>query len=205
MSGHYTDSDEEDFHSRGMNERAWAGLEGYLVAGPSNIADEIIALLRSDHEISRKVRDILASALERGRGGYRPDPDDPDEARRPRLVIEGTGERGRLSKAVLVRRKWIKAAEQLETERNAGRNGVALALEIANKHGIDYEMMKKANKFYSTFIKEYSDTDSELNRSVGAFGYDDRSHEDHYYIARSTYIEREAAKVVGVSFEDLGD
>ena len=58
-----------------LNYRASRALEGDLVTyesyGAALVTEALVELLRSPHEISREVREQLADALDRGRGGYR--------------------------------------------------------------------------------------------------------------------------------------
>jgi hypothetical protein len=191
------------------NYRVISAMNGHLVAGPSEIADEIIDLLRSDCEISREARDGIAEALVRGRAGNRPRVDHPDDYS-PYLAVGGTGNRGKLSKAVLTRRKWFDAAEELANARLNGAKGAAPAIMIASKYGIDYGSINNATRFRNKFLKEYSDPNSDLHKLIANKGIRKEDiHEieeyDHWqYVCRTFYIEREASAVVGVTFEQFG-
>lgn len=191
------------------NYRVNSAMEGNLVAGPSEIADEIIELLRSDYEISREVRDELAEAFLRGRGGMRPRESDPDDVR-PYIAVAGGGDRARLSKAVLIRRKWFDAAELLDQKKLNGQKGDEVMHSVGKDYGLNYETMKKAKTFYNKFLIEFQDNESALCKSMRESGMDSEKyknlqlHAEWKDVARSFYIEREAAAVVGADFEQFG-
>lgn len=177
------------------NHRVFLGLNCDATFGPSNLAREIIALLRSPLEIAFEVREAIASALERGLDGNRLEERNEHGRLKPYIEIGGMGRDGRLNDAIWTRRKWFNAAEELEEIRKSGKRGYDAQAEIGARYGLGVDGMKKATSFRNKFLKEVRKPGNVLVAEVlnqsgsNDFDLDD---DDDYFQARSIFIERES-------------
>ncbi len=197
-------SDEDHIeHSAGvMNQRALIALLGGMATGPSGVGREIINLLRSPHLIAAEVRDALADAIERGLFGNQTEERNEFGQLMPWLEVGGMLRDGRVGDAIAVRRNWFNAAEELKIRRSQGERGYRVMEQVGAKFGLGIDAMKNATKFRNRFLREIntpgnnlvSETlnyhgDNEFDPDMSDEG---RTGGDHYFYARSLFIEREA-------------
>jgi hypothetical protein len=180
-----------------LNVRADLALTGGFVGGPGEVAEAICDLLRSPFEIEERVRHALADALERGRSVYKAEETNDIGQAIPRLVVEGLGRTGDVSKAVLVRRQWLDAAEEVQDAVDAGARVDETVFKVGRKFKMGVDVMRKARRLYNKFLTEYHNNDSSLHAEVRdqvpSFTKQDY---DYFYIARSLFIDREAEAAV---------
>ena len=178
-----------------LNYRVLDGLNCNAAFAPSQLAREMIALLRSPLDIEPEVREAIASALERGLDGSRLEERNADGRLKPYIELGGMGRDGRINDAISIRRKWFDAAEHLEKIRKAGKRGYDAQVEAGARFGLGVDGMKKATTFRNKFLKEVSAPGNSLVAQIlnqsgsNTFDLDD---DDDYFQARALFIERES-------------
>ena len=162
-------SDDQEMQSESvMNHRALGALTGDRAVGPSGVAEDLIALLRSPHAISAAVRDVLASALERGLYGNRIDVQNEFGSAMPRIIVEGMGRHGRVNEAIAARQKWFNAAEEVEQRRREGQRGYSVMADVGSRYNLGVDGVKKAIAFRNKYLAEVADPVSEIVRKVAS-------------------------------------
>ncbi|MBV2147446.1 hypothetical protein KRZ98_03985 [Sphingobium sp. AS12] len=146
-----------------MNWRALDALNGSAFQDGGMFVDAICQLLLSDAEIDREVRVELASAIGRGRSGYRSTEYNSDGIPKPRLVAEGFPA-AKMRRAVNDRYRWFDAGEAVFEARKNGITGDEAILVAGKKFKLGFEAMRKyAIPFYKEFCSLIERGDGWLN------------------------------------------
>lgn len=188
--------------AQALNYRALGGLSCDNALGASHVARELITLFRSGCDLIPEVREALACALERGLDGNRQAETNEFGRLMPYIELGGMGRDGTVNEAIAARRNWFDASEELERQRKQGRKGHSVIVEIGALFGLGFDGMKKANSFRNKFLAEIKVAGNSLvAETLNYMGDNDFDGDpsgagetggDHYFYARTLFIEREA-------------